>query len=365
MIRKFLLAGIGFVVVVAALVWGWQWWTVDRFFQSTDDAYVQSDVSVVSPKIQGYIRELRVTDNQQVKAGDVLAVIEDNDFSAKLQQSQAAVDAQAAMLGTIDAQIALQGSQIAQAQAGVASSEADLKRTELDYLRYKNLSSSEWASRQRYEQADADYRKAVAALAKSRADLATQRDQLGVLQAQRHQTEANLAEAKASLQLAQIDLDNTLIRAPVDGVVGNRGVQVGQLVKAGTQLLSIVPLPFVYVLANFKETQLARMRPGQEVRLSVDAYPNAKLVGRVESFSPGSGAQFSLLPPENATGNFTKIVQRVPVRIAVSADNKLAGWLRPGLSVTASVDTRGEGTLAGPGTAFGAVLPPEAVSRAQ
>jgi membrane fusion protein (multidrug efflux system) len=244
---------------------------------------------------------------------------------------------------TYDSRLKLQQTMIEQASATVAAAEADVTRTLLDYKRYQALSTSDYASRQRYETADADARKAEAALAKTRAALATEQDQLKVLASQRQEEEARLAQARANRQLAQNDLDNTVIRSPVAGIAGNRAGQVGQYVKPGTQLLSLVPLPRVYVTANFKETQLTRIRPGQPASIVVDAYPDETLEGRVESFAPGSGAQFSLLPPDNATGNFTKIVQRVPVRIAVPGGNPLARLLRPGLSVVVTIDTRAPG----------------------
>jgi membrane fusion protein (multidrug efflux system) len=236
----------------------------------------------------------------------------------------------------------LQRAMIEQAQATVQSAEADLNRARLDYQRYVALTTSDFASRQRFETAQADSRKAEAALGKARAALVAEENQLVVLASQQREEEARLLQARASLQLTKNDLDNTIIRAPVGGVAGNRAGRVGQYVKPGTQLLSLVPLPYVYVTANFKETQLTHMRPGQSAQISVDAYPDQRLVGRIESFAPASGAQFSLLPPDNATGNFTKIVQRVPVRIALPAEGPLSRLLRPGLSVTVSVDTRAE-----------------------
>src|SRR5712672_4699377 len=229
---------------------------------------------------------------------------------------------------------------IDQAAAGVKSAEADWSRAQQDYKRYSSLMTSDFASRQRFEQAEADARKAEAALAKSRAAYAAEQNQLAVLQSQRREEEARLQQARANLQLAKNDLENTVIRAPISGVAGNGAGQVGQYVKPGTQLLSLVPLPRVYVTANFKETQLTRMRPGQLAGVSVDAYPDRPLHGQVESFAPGSGAQFSLLPPDNATGNFTKVVQRVPVRIAVPADGPLVRLLRPGMSVIPTIETR-------------------------
>jgi len=344
------------LVLVLGGLGGWYWWEVLRFRQSTDDAYVQSDVSVISPKIEGYLKKVKVVDNQQVAEGAVLFVIDDRDFKAKVAQAEAVVATGEASIATYDSRLKLQQAMIDQAAAVVQSAEADLARMQQDYKRYSTLMTSDFASRQRFEQAEADARKAEAALAKSRAALAGEQSQLAVLRSQQHEEEAKLQQARANLWLAKNDLDNTVIRAPISGVAGNRAGQVGQYVKAGTQLLSLVPLTQLYVTANFKETQLTRMRPGQIAEVSVDAYPDQILQGRVESFAPGSGAQFSLLPPDNATGNFTKIVQRVPVRVALPANDALNGLLRPGLSVTVTVDTRqGDGDGIGAGQAAAAL----------
>ena len=344
------------LVLVLGGLCGWYWWEVLRFRQSTDDAYVQSDVSVISPKIEGYLKKVKVVDNQQVAEGAVLFVIDDRDFKAKVAQAEAVVATGEASIATYDSRLKLQQAMIDQAAAVVQSAEADLARMQQDYKRYSTLMTSDFASRQRFEQAEADARKAEAALAKSRAALAGEQSQLAVLRSQQHEEEAKLQQARANLWLAKNDLDNTVIRAPISGVAGNRAGQVGQYVKAGTQLLSLVPLTQLYVTANFKETQLTRMRPGQIAEVSVDAYPDQILQGRVESFAPGSGAQFSLLPPDNATGNFTKIVQRVPVRVALPANDALNGLLRPGLSVTVTVDTRqGDGDGIGAGQAAAAL----------
>jgi membrane fusion protein (multidrug efflux system) len=321
---------------------GWHWWTVWRFEQSTDDAYVQSDITVISPKVEGYIKQVRVAENQRVAAGQVLFVVDDRDFAAKTAQAEAAVATEAASVLTYDSRMQLQRSMIEESKAEIAAADAERVRTERDYQRYTQLAATDYASRQRLETAEADDRKAAAALLQKRAALAAAQDQLNVLRAQRDEEKARRQQIRAALQLARNDLDNTVIRAPVAGVAGNRAGQVGQYVKPGTQLLSLVPLPYVYVTANFKETQLTHMRPGQAAQISVDAYPDQPLTGRIESFAPASGAEFSLLPPDNATGNFTKIVQRVPVRIAVPADGPLARLLRPGLSVTVTVDTSAE-----------------------
>ena len=339
--RKVLFIILPVVALALGASGGWYWWNVLRFLQSTDDAYVQSDVSLISPKVEGYIKEVRAADNQEVAEGAVLFVIDDRDFAAKVAQAEAAVATEEAMVLTYGGRLDLQRALIEEAQATLNSAEADSARAQQDYKRYSALLTTDFASHQRFEQAEADARKAEAGVARSRATLAAAQNQLAVLRSQRHEEEGRRQQARATLQLAQNDLDNTVIRAPISGVAGNRAGQVGQYVKAGTQLLSLVPLSRVYVTANFKETQLTHMRPGQLAEVSVDAYPDLTLEGRIESFAPASGAQFSLLPPDNATGNFTKIVQRVPVRIALPADNRLAGLLRPGLSVTVTIDTRG------------------------
>jgi membrane fusion protein (multidrug efflux system) len=351
--KKLIVAALAVLVVLAA-GGAWRWWTVWRFLQSTDDAYVESDTTIISPKIAGYIAAVRVRNNQFVRRGDVLFTIDDSDFNAKALAAEAAVASEKAAIATFDSRLALQQAVIAEAAAEVSSDEADLAQREADFKRYQALVTTDFASRQRYEQAEAEARKSTAALAKSRAALGAAQQQLGVFKSQRREEEAKLKEAEANLRLARNDLANTVIRAPVSGVAGNRAGQIGQYVNPGTQLLSLVPLPHVYVTANFKETQLTRMRPGQKAEVSVDAYPDSPLEGRVASFAPASGAQFSILPPDNATGNFTKIVQRVPVRISLPAHGPLAGLLRPGLSVAVTVDTRTPGEAVAAGGIVGA-----------
>jgi membrane fusion protein (multidrug efflux system) len=342
-LRKVLFVILPVALLAAAVSGGWYWWNVLRFQQSTDDAYIQSDITLISPKVEGYIREVRVTDNQEVAEGSVLFVIDDRDFAAKFAQAEAAVAIEQAIIATYENRLKLQQSMIEQAAATVKSAEADLARVQLDHKRYSALVTTDFASRQRFEQAETDARKGEAAVAKSRAAVAAEENQLAVLHSQQREEEAKLQQAHATLRLARHELEDTVIRAPVSGVAGNRAGQLGQYVKAGSQLLSLVPLSRVYVTANFKETQLTDMRPGQLAEVSVDAYPGLALDGRIESFAPASGAQFSLLPPDNATGNFTKIVQRVPVRIALPANSPLTGLLRPGLSVTVTIDTRNAG----------------------
>jgi membrane fusion protein (multidrug efflux system) len=350
--KKFLLL-LPAVLLLVALYAGEQWFRVWRFQQSTDDAYVASDISLISPKIEGYIKQVGVEDNQRVKAGQMLFVIDDSDFAARVAQAQAAVDAEIASVATFETRHDHQIAMINQAAAEVDSAQAEAERADLDQKRYVSLVASDVATKQRYETAQADATKAAANLLRVKAALEAEKQQLAVLDAQKHEEQAKREQARAALRLAQNDLDNTVIRAPVDGVVGNRAGQVGQYVKPGTQLMSLVPLPKVYVTANFKETQLTLMRPGQPAEISVDAYPDQVIEGKVESFAPASGAEFSLLPPDNATGNFTKIVQRVPVRIAVPADGPLSSLLRPGLSVVVSVNTHAEGAATAEGGIVG------------
>ncbi|WP_211112395.1 HlyD family secretion protein [Azospirillum sp. SYSU D00513] len=340
-VRKIVLSGVAAAALMGAGWEGWHWWHEGRFIEATDNAYVHSDVSVVSAKVSAYVREVRVAENQEVRAGDVLAVLDDQDFRAKVAEAEASVAAQRAAFGTIDSKLELQRALIDQAAAALSSAEVEQRRAQQDYDRTRSLASESWTSKQKLETAEADLSKAAAGVARARAALQAEKDQIAVLDASRVEAEAHLRQAEAALQTARNDLENTVVRAAVDGVVGNRGVQVGQYARPGVQLMALVPLPDVYVLANFKETQLERMRLGQKVTVTVDAYPGRVLEGQVESLAPASGSQFSLLPPENATGNFTKIVQRVPVRIALPRDNALAGLLRPGLSVEAEVDTRG------------------------
>lgn len=354
--RKACVAGATVLVAVAAVACGAHWWRVGRFVESTDDAYVRADVVTVSPRVAGHIAQVSVADNQAVHRGDVLLRLDDRDYRARVQRAQAevaaaeaAVQAQTGAVAALDAEIARQADVIAQARAEAAGAAADAVRRTSDATRYRDLLADDATSRQRWEQSDADARKARATLAQAEAGLRVQSEQAQVLlrrrdqgQAAIAQAEAGLATAKAALALAQLDLEHTVIRAVRDGTVGQRAARAGQYVEPGAPLLALVPLDDVYVVANFKETQITRMRAGQSVEVDVDAYPGHPLHGVVDGFAPGSGAQFALLPPDNATGNFTKIVQRVPVKIRLDAAGG-ASALRPGLSVVARIDTRAGG----------------------
>jgi membrane fusion protein (multidrug efflux system) len=325
----------------ATLSGGW-WWSVARFLESTDNATLAGDIAVLSSRIEGDVAEILVADNARVAAGQPLIRLEARDWQARLNQAEAAVAEAEAAIVTLAEQVVQQRAQVTAAEAQIAANEAERVRAATDAQRAQELVRGNYASRQSVDQAVADLRKAEAAVAAARAQLAVQRQALPVLEANRRQAEARRDSALAALELARNSLDNTVIRAPFEGIAGNRAAQIGQHVRAGQMLIAVAPPPErQWVVANFKETQLARMRPGQPVHLTVDALPGLELHGRVESLAPATGSQFSLLPPENATGNLTKIVQRVPVRIAVeAADAARLALLRPGLSVEAEVDTR-------------------------
>ncbi len=328
------------LIGVGAAWYGYDWWTVGRFIETTDDAYVGGDVTVIAPKVAGFIAELAVTDNQAVHAGDLLLKLDDRDYRAALAKADAAVAGQQATLANLDATRRLQQSLIAQAQAGIAAADAEIVRAHDDQVRFRELSAHAAASIQTSQKADADYKQAQAAGDRARATAEAAVRQLDVIDTQKRQAEAALAGAVADRDTARLNLGYTELRAPVDGTVGNRSARVGAYATVGAQLISIVPARGLWVDANFKENQLARLKPGQIATISADVLPGETFHGHVLSLAPATGAEFSVLPPENATGNFTKIVQRVPVRILLDGDGSLLGRLRPGLSVTADVDER-------------------------
>ncbi|WP_394779585.1 HlyD family secretion protein [Undibacterium sp.] len=328
------------VAIVAAGSFGYHWWTEGRFLQTTDDAYVGGNVTVIGPKVAGYITQVAVTDNQLVHAGDLLVKIDDRDYQAALAKAEGAVAAQQALMANLDATRSLQDAVIQQAKAGVSATDADTVRTRDDQTRYQNLSSRAAVSVQSSQKADADYKQAIANGQRSQASLIAAQKQIDVIGAQKMQAQAALAQAVAERDIAKLNLAYTELRAPIDGVIGNRRARDGAYATPGSQLLSIVPATGLWVDANFKEGQLARMQPGQRATVEADVLPGKVLHGTVASLAPATGAQFSVLPPENATGNFTKIVQRVPVRIVLDAEDSKLGVLRPGLSVVAEVDIR-------------------------
>jgi membrane fusion protein (multidrug efflux system) len=338
--RQLGMAGAALLAAVGASWYGHHWWTVGRFIETTDDAYVGGDVTVIAPKVAGFVADVAVTDNQAVHVGDLLVKLDDRDYRAALAKAMAAVAGQQATLANLDATRRLQQAVIAQAQAELAATAAEISRSKYDVDRYRDLAQTQAASVQRFQQADADYRKAIAADTKAHATLEAAQEQLNVIDTQKQQAAAALAAALAESDTAQLNLGYTELRAPIDGVVGNRSARVGAYATVGAQLISLVPARGLWVDANFKESQLADMRPGMPVTVEADVLPGQAFHGHVASLAPATGAVFSVLPPENATGNFTKIVQRVPVRVALDGDAATLGKLRPGLSVTASIDER-------------------------
>ena len=328
-----LLLCLGAVVVVTA---GWAW--VDSSGQaSTDNAYIRGDVTSLAPKVAGYVMAVEVEDNQTVRAGDVLFRIDDRDYRARLAQAVADVEAAQARLTNVDAETQLQHALVRQAEAERRSAMAQLKLARTAADRRHKLFRSNAVGQEEVDEGDATLSSADAGVSAASATLEAQQQRIAVLATEREAAVAALAHAQASRDLAQIDLDDTVVRAPVDGVIGNRQVRIGRLVAPGTPLLDIVPVDDVWLVANFKETQVEHIRLGQRVRITVDGYPNETLEGVVDSFAPGSGSAFSMLPADNATGNFVRVVQRVPVKIRF-ASNPLSGRLVPGLSARVEID---------------------------
>jgi membrane fusion protein (multidrug efflux system) len=338
--RRVLACGAAAIMVSGLGAFGWHYWKVGRFEVLTDDAYVKADSTIVAPKVSGYLREVLVTDNQSVRGGQLLAKIDDRDFVAALQQVRANVAAARADLDNMHAAIDRQQADIEQARATVEVDSANLTFMEQDNDRYSALAKSAAGSVQMAQQAVSKRDIARATTARDAAALDAAVKQSVMLRAQLAKAEAVLAQNRAIEAQAELNLSYTSIVAPLDGVVGNRSLRVGQYVQAGTQLMAVVPLDSVYVVANFKETQLTDMRVDQPVEIEVDTFPDARIKGHVDSIAPASGQEFALLPPDNATGNFTKVVQRIPVKIVLERDDPLTGELRPGMSVIPTVNTR-------------------------
>jgi membrane fusion protein, multidrug efflux system len=330
-------------VLLALGLAGWYgqyWWTTGRYLVSTDDAYVGAKNATLAAKITGYVADVAVDDNAHVREGDVIAHIDDGDYQLAVKTARDNIATQQATVDRIGKQVTAQQAAVDQAQAQLVSAQAGATRTELELKRQRDLAARSYASQQTLEQAQANRDQAAAAVQSGQAAVEAAQAQIDVLKARQVEALRTLDQFKTTLAKAERDLSFTVVRAPFDGVIGNRAMQVGDLVQPGQRLASLVPLDAIYVDANFKETQLADLHPGQPVAISVDAYSSRKLQGSVVSVAPASGSVFSLLPPDNATGNFTKIVQRLPVRIAVPAEVADQGLLRPGMSVVVSVDTK-------------------------
>jgi membrane fusion protein (multidrug efflux system) len=325
--------------VAGAADFGYDYLTTGRYLETTDDAYVKADSTIIAPKVSGYIAEVLVSDNERVEAGQLLARIDDRDFRTALAQANADVAASEATVRNLDSQIELQEPIIQQQAAEVDAAEANLKFAQEERTRYDALMKSGSGTIQRAQQTDAALRAQTAQLQQGQSGLTAAKKKIEVLSTERAKAVAQLDHARAVEAQAALNLSYTKITAPVGGTVGARSLRVGQYVQAGTQLMAVVPLDAVYIVANFKETQLTHVRDGQPVEIRIDSFHATKLKGHVDSLSPASGLEFALLPPDNATGNFTKIVQRVPVKIVLD-DPSLKGLLRPGMSAEPTVDTK-------------------------
>jgi membrane fusion protein, multidrug efflux system len=330
------LAAFGFIALATLR---WDAWVGSATIQTTNDAYVRAELTRLSSRVAGEILTVAANDFQRVKAGDLLVQIDPADYQAQVAQAEASVAAAQAALDNLSNQVELQYATIAQAEAQQVSAAAQEVEAKQEQERQQSLSQTESGTRQKFEQATAAYAKAQADVRASRAVIAAQRHQMEVLAGTKKQRAADVLGAQAALASARLKLGYTKIIAPFNGVVGERQVQPGDYVNVGSNLINVVPLPNVYVMANYKETQLTRVKPGQSVDITVDSFPNEKLHGRVERVSPASGSQFALLPPDNATGNFTKVVQRVPVRIELDKNQPLLERLLPGMSVVTNIRT--------------------------
>jgi membrane fusion protein (multidrug efflux system) len=313
---------------------------------STDDAYVGADTSTVAPRLPGYVTKVAVANNSAVKTGDPLVYLDDSDQKLAVSAAENQIAAQQATLTRIDRQIEAGQAGVAQARTSIASANADSELAIADLARATALAKNQFATQQALQQAQATKDKTAAAVESAKAGLTTAEANVAVMQAQRVEAERALDQDQTTLDQKKLDLDHMVVRAPFDGVVGNRAVDPGEYVATGQRLLALVPLQDVYVDANYKETQLDRIRPGATASVTVDAFSEAPIVGTVESIAPASGSVFSLLPADNATGNFTKITQRVPVRIRIPASEAAKGNLRPGLSVIVDIDSRTGGETA-------------------
>src|SRR6201999_4398925 len=343
-LRRLLLPGAAVAALAGASWYGFDYWTVGRFLVSTDDAYVRADNTTIAPKVSGYLREVVVGDNEHVKAGQVLARIDERDFKVALDQARADVAAAQATITSKQAQLEVQQSIIAAAKATIEVDIANRTFAGQENKRYTDLAATGFGSWQNAQAAQSRNAGAEAAIARDQANLASALKQVDLLKAEIKQAEAAAARASAQQAQAELNLGYTTITAPIDGVIGNRTLRVGQFVQAGTQLMSLVPASGAYVIANYKETQLTHVHEGQLVDVSVDMFPGQVVHGHVDSLAPASGQEFALLPPDNATGNFTKIVQRIPVKIVLEGGAQIE--LRPGMSVVPHISTKSPGDVA-------------------
>jgi membrane fusion protein (multidrug efflux system) len=338
--RKFVMLGVVGLLALAGASYATYYLLVGRFYVSTDDAYVRANNSMLGARVAGHIAAILPGDNAVVRAGDVIFRIDDGDYRIAVDAARTRIATQEATIERFGRQVLAAESSVEQAQAQLVSAEAGLKRADLDFDRQQALNTKGFASRATYEVSEAGRDQGAAAVRSAKAAYDAAKSNVEVTKAQQAEARAQLAELQTQLARAERDLDFTKVRAPVDGTFSNRMVNTGDYINVGQRLGNVVPLEGVYIDANYKETQLKRIRPGQHVTIKVDAYGFRKFTGIVDSISPAAGSVFTLLPPDNATGNFTKIVQRLPVRIRVPASVAKQALLRAGMSVYTTVDTR-------------------------
>ncbi|MCF3639716.1 HlyD family secretion protein [Rhizobium sp. TRM95111] len=339
-VRRFVLPVIVTALLAGGAWYGYEWWTNGRFMISTDDAYIEGDIAAISPKVSGYVAVVNVVANQQVKAGDPLVTLDNGDYRLAKEQAEAQIATQKLSLDRLDAQIEGARASLAQSEAQKVAMQAAVRGAEVAEKRAKDLNAKEVGTAASLDSARVALDQANANLVGADANIVAAKANIAVLEAQRREAESTVRSLELSRDKAARDLGFTVLKAPYDGVIGNVSVQVGDLVSAGQRLAALVPVRDLYVEANFKETQIANLMPGSKVHLHVDAYEEDDIVGTVASIAPASGSVFSLLPAENATGNFTKVTQRVPVRIAIPQEALDSGKLRAGLSVVVDVDSR-------------------------
>src|SRR5215472_1214038 len=343
LLRRLALSAILLTLAVAGAFYAQDWWRVGRFIESTDDAYVGGNVTPLAPHIDAFIDKVLVTDNQRVQAGEVLIQLDRRDYQTALEHAEASLQARRAAADSLRARYALQQSTIRQQEADLDAKKAKASFATQDAARYRLLAQTSYGSRQNEERTSALQQESQSGVVAAHAALEAARQQLKVLEADIAEADAAVAQARSDLKTAQLDLGYSEVRSPIDGYVGNRAAQVGSYATKGTYLISVAPANDLWVDANFKEDQLARMTPGQSATVTADILPGHVFQAHVVSLAPGTGAIFSVIPAENATGNFTKIVQRVPVRVALDPGDPKLAMLRPGLSTVVRVDTREEG----------------------
>ncbi|WP_010482978.1 MULTISPECIES: HlyD family secretion protein [Pseudomonadaceae] len=336
-LKRRLFVFLAILAVIAAAFFA-HWWLIGRFHEETDNAYVQGEITRVSSQLSARVEKVLVQDNQHVEQGQLLVELENSDFKLALQRAEATLATREAQLAQTQSTLSQQNSMIAASKADVSASQATLSRAKIDMQRAITLRQSGYISEERVTTLDADSSVARSQVAKAEADLQAQKQQIDTLQAEIKSLNAQIASARADIEQAKLNISRTEIRAPISGFVGQRAARNGQYVQTGAYLMSLVPDQDIWVQANFKETQIGHMRAGQSAELTFDSFPDTPIKGKVDSLFAASGAQFSLLPPDNATGNFTKVVQRIPVKLMFDKDNPLHGLIRPGMSVEVVVD---------------------------